>query len=152
MATCSVATLISQACENNFVAASNNVELWRAIKHQLLCNIQAAGGVGGGGSPYTFETFTDESAPFSYTATARATVEINTQLEINGSGDIAGFNVARTGVPAMQIAVNATVADFIGNYRSVSSFKLSPGDTITITDISAGAGQALLSQIVVYSE
>lgn len=152
MATCSVATLISQACENNFVAAANDVELWRAIKHQLLCNIQAAGGVGGGGSSYTVATFTDESLPFSYTATRRTTFEINALLEINGSGDVGGLNVARTGVPPMQIAVDATVTDFVGNYRSVSSFKLSPGDTITITDISVGAGQAFLSQVAIYSE
>lgn len=149
---CSLSAIQAAACLSGIGKEQNRIKLLQWIA-QLTCEAAEAGAGGGGGaSSYTVETFTDESAPFSYTATARATVEINTQLEINGGGDVAGFNVARTGVPAMQIAVNATVTDFVGNYRSVSSFKLSPGDTITITDISSGAGQAFLSQIVVYSE
>lgn len=52
MATCSTATLIEQACANNFLAAATDVELYRALKHQLLCNIEAAGG-GGGATAFT---------------------------------------------------------------------------------------------------
>lgn len=148
---CNLQETQDAACVSGIGKVVNSTKLLQIIA-QLTCEAAEAAVGGGGSSSYTVETFTEEAAPFSYTATARATVEINALLAINGSGDVAGFNVARTGVPSMQIAVDATVTDFVGNYRSVSSFKLSPGDTITVTDISTGAGQAFLSQIVVYYE
>lgn len=55
MATCSTSLLISQACDNNFLSAVSDIQVYRALKHQLLCNIQVGGG-GGGGNVEKFES------------------------------------------------------------------------------------------------
>lgn len=48
MATCSLATLQTQACANGFNVAGQDEQLFYALVLQLLCDIQSGGGGGGG--------------------------------------------------------------------------------------------------------
>lgn len=149
MAECNLATLIDQACENKFTCLTDE-RIARGVLLQLLCNFSEGGGGGGvccAEDPLT--KIVDESPllPFVYTATNRATVEVSWTAE--GTADAAQIQAARTGVPNMMIV---STQDGTIN-EGVTSLRLSPGDTLTLTNASTGGGASVaLSSVVVFEE
>lgn len=143
MATCSTATLLTQACDNNFVAAVQDVQVYRALKHQLLCNIQS-GGTGGSLTPYTTTEVLAPAFPYSFTATERTYIEISVQLQSTGDNAILG--IQKTGT------TNRSVS-FLGSgvLMELVSVLLGPGETLTLVDDTVGAGANVgIVSVVIY--
>lgn len=119
--------------------------LWK-IDQKILGAIRDGGGAGSGGSgdAFTVTQFAGPVIPFEFTAVTRSTVEVHYLL--NGTGGEAAMQVARTGVAVMEMKTDATT-----NSEGVSSFRLGPGQTITVSDQSSGGLMQIL-RVTVYAE
>lgn len=147
---CSLSAIQAAACLSGIGKEQNRIKLLQWIA-QLTCEAAEAGAGSGGASPLTVETFVGPSFPFNYTAPSRAIVEVAALL-ISDTG-IGGYEVARTGVPNMTVSIQLGQPGSVTlDLNNVSSFRLGPGDSITLTNVSTGNGSAIMNNIVVYSE
>lgn len=143
MATCNLGDLIDQACDSGFKCLDE--QAFRGLVLQLLCNINAEG-ISGGLTPLTITSYSSPSFPFQLVSTRRCIVEV--LYTFVSAGGTAAITVSRTGAPDTTISLlNAGLTT-----QDLATFRLGPGDTITIVDSSALGGLAVLDQITVYTE
>jgi hypothetical protein len=97
---------------------------------------------------YTESSYTSPALPFSFSAVTRTVMEIVYTLDPQNP-DAASITVARSG-GTPDIVLSATGA--LNDPTRHSSFHISPGDTVTITDTSAGASSATLDLVLLFEE
>lgn len=145
---CTLSAIQAAACLSGIGKEQSRIKLLQWIA-QLTCEAAEAG-AGGGGSEFTIETFAAPAFPFNYAATSRATVEVYALMDTGDTGDLGGYQAARTGAPNMQVSFGSGNANEA--MQDVASYRLGPGQSIALTNISTGQGICQILQVVVYSE